>query len=359
MAVHTMSVLFPTAVVGSMPRPAFVRNILSQQTSGDTRERARWMDDAIRYIVALQEEVGLDVISDGEWRRQSYLGVIAELAHGFHVEPHPLPGRPLVFTVRDTLSPKHTGFLAAEARFLRSITKKRIKVALPSPGLLAERMWREDVSAQAYPRKEDFATACIPILRKEIELLEKEGVNIIQIDDPHLCLFVDDAVRRQYNNPDAAADFDVDAVNALVHGVSVPTCVHLCRRAGARSRGDLHFSGSYERILPQLNKLRVRELSLEFTLEGSGEPHILQKLRGDFVLNLGCLSVHHGQIDTTETIVGRIDAALRYVDAERITMSPDCGFAPSSTAIVDLNEVYHKLQNLVRAAAVLRERYHI
>src|SRR5205807_5411322 len=121
-------------------------------------------------------------------------------------------GRPFTIVV-DKLTPKTPGFIAQEVTFLKSITKRRIKSTLPSPALLGERMWNADKSAKAYPKRDDFVRACVPILRRELELIRDAGADIAQIDDPHLCLFVDPAVRAQYSNPDAAAAFAVEMIN--------------------------------------------------------------------------------------------------------------------------------------------------
>ena len=97
-----MTRLFPASVVGSMPRTDFVRDLISQETNGDPERRSNNMDAAVRYIVALQERAGLDVVTDGEWRRKSYIGVIAELAHGFQIGTYG-DGRP--YTVVSSFSP--------------------------------------------------------------------------------------------------------------------------------------------------------------------------------------------------------------------------------------------------------------
>ena len=105
--------LFPTSVVGSMPRPAWVRRLINDDENIEDADRVRWMDSAIRSVVALQEAAGLDVVTDGEWGRKSYIGVIAELADGFELSTNPADGRPWTI-VTDRLAPKHAGFIAAE-----------------------------------------------------------------------------------------------------------------------------------------------------------------------------------------------------------------------------------------------------
>ena len=227
--------LFPASVVGSLPRPQHVRELIGKPAWDASDERA--MDAAVRYAVSMQESAGLDVVTDGEWCRRSYIGVIAELAHGFTLETNPADGRPWT-VVTDKLAPKPAGFIAREAKFLKSVARAGTKITLPAPGLLGERLWHPERSKKAYPRREDFVRDCVAPLRREIELIRDIGIDIVQIDDPHLCLFVDPDVRRGYDDPDRAAAFAVEMTNALVDGFSgIKFAVHLCRRAGARVRG--------------------------------------------------------------------------------------------------------------------------
>lgn len=350
-----MAQLFPASVVGSMPRPQFLLDVLNGRSALDAEAQARAMDHAVAYVVSLQEQAGLDVVTDGEWRRHSYIGVIAELAHGFERGVAP-DGRPWT-TVTGTLSSSNPGFIAAEAKFVRALTKRQIKITLPAPALLGERLWDPERSAKAYPNRDDFVRDCVPILRKELELIRSAGADIVQIDDPHLCLFVDPDVRARYNDPDRAADFAVEMVNALVEGFpELKFAVHLCRRAGARVRGEHAHSGGYKAILPQLNRLRVQHLTMEFTTPDASDFDILRALNEEFEIGLGCVSVTPGQVDTPEVIAGRVTLALDHIAAERITLNPDCGFAPGSAARVDIDEVYRKLCNEVAAARMLRER---
>ncbi|HXG09059.1 MAG TPA: cobalamin-independent methionine synthase II family protein [Gemmataceae bacterium] len=349
--------LFPTSVVGSMPRPAYVKDLINTEEARPPEEYQRLMRAAIQSVVALQECAGLDVVTDGEWWRRSYIGVIAELAHGFDVGRNPADGRPWTVVV-DRLAPKNPGFIAREVAFLKQITRRQIKATLPAPALLGERMWDPVRSAAAYPRREDFVRDCVPLLRRELELLRDEGVNIVQIDDPHLCLFVDPDVRARYDDPDRAADFAADMINQVVEGIGgVKLAVHLCRRAGARARGEAQFRGGYEPILSQLNRLKVHHLTMEFTAPGAGDASVFRQLRDDFEIGLGCVSTQPGEVEAVDVIVQRVERALAYVAPERITLNPDCGFAPGSAAVVNIDEVYQKLKNEVEAAARLRAKY--
>ncbi|MBW3543373.1 MAG: biotin/lipoyl-binding protein [Planctomycetes bacterium] len=349
--------LFPTSVVGSLPRPEYVKDLIFGRAAASTEEYRRLMESAVRSVVALQEAAGLDVLTDGEWWRRSYIGVIAELAHGFELSTNPADGRPWTIVV-DRLAAKQPGFIAREVRFLKQITAADIKATLPAPALLGERMWDAERSRAAYPTRDAFVRDCVPILRREVELLRDEGVAVVQIDDPHLCLFVDDTVRAQHDDAERASDFAVDMTNEVVSGIEgVKFAVHLCRRAGARARGDAAHRGGYEPIIRQLNRLSVQHLTMEFTNPGAGDMSVFRQLREEFEIGLGCVSCQPGEIDSVEDIVSRVERALEHLAPERITLNPDCGFAPGSAAVVSIDEVYGKLKNEVEAARRLREKY--
>ena len=347
--------LFAASVVGSIPRPLHVRELIDKPDWDASDERT--MDAAVRYVVSMQEMAGLDVVTDGEWRRRSYIGVIAELAHGFTLEINPSDGRPWTI-VTEKLSPKPPGFIAGEAKFLKSVARAATKITLPAPALLGERLWHPQRSRRAYPKRDDFVRDCVAPLRAEIELIRRIGIDIVQIDDPHLCLFVDPEVRRGFEDPDRAADFAVDMINALVEGFDgIRFAVHLCRRAGARVRGEKHHAGTYGPILAQLNRLNVQHLTMEFTAAGADDLESLARLRPDFELGLGVVDVTPGKIDAVDEIVARVERALQRVAAARITLNPDCGFAPGSAANVDIDEVYRKLCAEAQAARTLRTRH--
>jgi len=347
--------LFPASIVGSIPRPLVVRELI-EKTGWDETDRST-MDAAVRFVVALQERAGLDVVNDGEWRRRSYIGVIAELAHGFTLETNPADGRPWT-VVTEKLAPKPAGFIANEAAFVKKVATVATKITLPAPALLGERLWDAERSRKAYPAREDFVRACVAPLRAEIALLQGLGVDIVQIDDPHLCLFVDPDVRRRYDDPERAADFAVEMINETVAGFSgIKFAVHLCRRAGARVRGEKHHAGTYGPILPQLNRLNVQHLTMEFTAAGADDLESLGRLREDFELGLGVVDVTPGEPQTAPMIAARVERALSRIDKRRITLNPDCGFAPGSAARVDTDEVYLKLKAEAEAARLLRAKY--
>jgi 5-methyltetrahydropteroyltriglutamate--homocysteine methyltransferase len=156
-----------------------------------------------------------------------------------------------------------------------------------------------------------------------------------------------------------AADFAVDMINETrPYGASrASSSLHLCRRAGARVRGEKHHAGTYRPLLKQLNNLKVQHLAMEFTAAGADDLESLGRLREDFELGLGVVDATPGAPEAAALIVPRVERALTRIDKKRITLNPDCGFAPGSTAKLDTDEVYRKLKAEVEAARMLRRKY--
>jgi 5-methyltetrahydropteroyltriglutamate--homocysteine methyltransferase len=333
-----------------MPRSAFVRDLLALP-AGDPDRDGR-MDAAVAYVIALQEAAGLDVISDGEWRRLSYIGIIADIMHGFARETR--DGLSW-HTVVEPLRPKRPGLTGDEARFLVDHTACATKVALPSPYLLAQRMWDPERSREAYPTRAAFMRALVPVLRRELIAVRDAGVTIAQFDDPHLCLLADPRVRAEVGDPDAEADLCVNLLNEIVAGIDgILTAVHLCRRN--KGRQGWIGEGSYEPIVPFLRKLAVDQYVLEFTIPVAGDFSVLRQLPDDRQVGLGCVDCRGEQVESSAAVAARVEAALRHIDADRVWLNPDCGFAPGSAADIPIDEAYAKLRVEAEAAALLRAR---
>ena len=347
--------LFPTSVVGSMPRSQFVRDLLRPETRaalGD-EEFQRRLDAAVAYVVAMQEAAGVDILSDGEWRRLSYIGVIADLCHGFQVSYR---GAQPWTVVVDRLAVRQPGLIALEAAFVRAHSRREPKAALPTPYLLGQRMWDETASRAAYPTREAFMRDLVPVLRGELEALRAAGLRRVQFDDPHLCLFVDERVRAGFSDPAAELELCVELLNAVVEGFEdLYLSLHLCRRNKARE--GWVGEGGYKPILDALSRIRVNQYMLEFAIPVAGDMAVLRDLPADRDIGLGCVDCRGEHVDTPEEIAARVERALAHVRPERVTLHPDCGFAPGSAADIPMDEAYGKLRNEVAAATLLRARH--
>lgn len=351
--------LFPTTVVGSLPRPIWLKELFDEIHEGKVSndERERLLDNAVPFAIALQESAGVDVITDGEWRRFSYVAVITDVATGFKRE---LSGEKrdgkYWHTVTGEVKPGDAKVLASHAKFAIQHAKVPVKVALPSPYLLSVRMWDEGVSREIYPTREKFADAIIPILRAQVLALIEAGVHTVQLDDPHLCLFVDPEVRKKFPDADAEAMHCVSLINRVFEGVKgVNKAVHLCRRN--KGRKGWIGEGSYDAIMPALKTLDVNQLMMEFTIPAAGDTRCLRELPEHVNIGLGCVDCRGEVIDEPDTIVKRVEQAMEHVDKSRITLAPDCGFAPGNAADIPVDEAYLKLRNMARAAQMLREKH--
>ena len=217
-------------------------------------------------------------------------------------------------------------------------------------------MWDPEKSRDAYPTRESFMYDLVDILRTELIAIRDAGATVAQFDDPHLCLFVDQSVRASYENPEREMDLCVDLLNQIIDGVDgIQIAIHLCRRN--KGRDGWVGEGGYESILSYLKRLKVDQYLMEFTIPVAGDLAVLQEIPEDKTVGLGCVDCRGEHIDTPEEIVARVENALRHLSPERITLNPDCGFAPGSAAEIPIDEAYQKLKNEARAAEILRERY--
>jgi 5-methyltetrahydropteroyltriglutamate--homocysteine methyltransferase len=347
---------FPTTVVGSMPRPQYVKDLLAagSRTGAHDAGWQRRMDDAARFVIDMQEQAGIDIVSDGEWRRESYVDVVAELMTGFEWVQRETFAYHQVVSRR--MTPLRPGVIAEEARFLRNATDRAVKVCLPSPYLIGQRMWTAEHSQKAYPTREEFCEALVPVLRQELLAIRAAGVDIIQLDEPHLCVLVDPEVRAKFADPEAEMNRAVTWLNQIVEGVQgVTLAVHLCRRNwGRRGWGA---AGGYEAILQYMKRLKVELLLLEFSIPVAGDVAILKELPSNVRVGLGCVDVRFPEIEPPEKIAERVEKALAHLPRDRFILNPDCGFAPGKDHEIPLEEAYLKLKNLGQAARQLRQRH--
>ncbi len=357
--------LFPTSVIGSLPRPQHVKDLLQLRLKNENQTASEeQLNIARTFAVQLQEQAGIDIVSDGEWTRLSYLGVIAELLHGFKRE---YKDGIYHHTVVDRLSWKQKGLFAKEAQFVCSVAKHKVKIAIPSPYLIASRMWNPEKSKHVYSTKKAFIDDLIPFLREEFKELVKINVSVIQLDDPNLCFFVDPEYRKKFADPETECQLAVDAINTIVEGIDLRSkeiAVHLCRSSGTRNKKIIGQSakgfvaeGKYGFIIPFLKQLHVHQLAMEFAIPDADDLSVLKELPQNMKIGFGCVDCRPGIILTAEQIVKRVEEALKYLDKNRITLNPDCGFAPSSDAPTNLDEAYLKLKEMVKAAEILRNKY--
>jgi 5-methyltetrahydropteroyltriglutamate--homocysteine methyltransferase len=368
---------FPTTVVGSLPRPAWLLDRWEEQRDPQVvdrrrldylpdwyrgerpsdrprestpEEQARRLDQAVPFAIAMQETAGVDVVSDGEWRRPHFHDFIARRIAGFR----PLAVQGYYSAVVAPLEVAES-LTADEARFLRAHSTHDVKIALPSPYLMARRMYHPVESARAYPTREAFMAALVPILRREVETLRDLGVALVQFDDPAIGVLVDRTRRQEFADPDRELAVAIDYLNQVVDGLTgVATALHVCRAVGLRSWSN---EGDYEPILAGLYRARVDLLMLEFAMPAAGDVEVFARFPTERTIGLGCVDIRTETIEGPDVIVDRVERALRHLHPDQLVLNPDCGFAPSSMLPIPLDEAYFKLRALGLAAGRLRQKY--
>ncbi len=354
---------FYTHGIGSLPRPQAVLALIEARGTLPAEEFQRRMDDMVVFAIRLQEQAGMDVVSDGEWRRTHYIGEFLDRVGGFeNVREFMHQGtkkREQVIVRR--MAPKELVF-AKEGEFLARHTTRVTKFALPSPFVVATRFWHDDHSTKAYATREAFMAHLSEILRAEAEALVAAGIDIIQLDDPALTYFCDEKLMRgethderlkQNWDPDRQIPGAVQAINAIVDGLKAEVHLHCCHSVYKRMSD---VKGDYKPLLPRLREAKVDRINLEFAYQGTGDASDLKALPAQFGVGMGVVDVRTEQPQTVEAIVALGAAGAAAIGAARIALNPDCGFAPGAGEPPTIDEAFIKLQRMCEAATVLRGR---
>ena len=353
---------FSTFVVGSLPRPVWVREVILDRKAGriGEAEADRLLDAAIPTAVRLQERAGLDYLSDGEWRRESYTRVVSEAVDGFRNDLIPVGDpapRDMAYPAVVSRLRRRRSLAAGEVSFLRGQTGSKIIVALPSPYIVGWRMWSAEHSTSAYPTREEFMAACTEVIREEVRELSAMGVDAVQIDDPDMAMLVDESYRERIGigDVDREIELSVRCVNgAVADAGDMFVSVHFCH-----SHFDRHHTttGPYDLIMEALGEMNVDRFAMEYATPDAGGVDSLRRFPPDKTLGLGVVDHTDRHVETPKEIVERASRAMEHVPAERLTLNPDCGFAPSSLNPTDIDEAYLKLKAMCEGAGILRDRH--
>jgi 5-methyltetrahydropteroyltriglutamate--homocysteine methyltransferase len=336
-------VLFPTSLVGSYPQPDWLidRERLAGRFPPRVRAAELWrvgpdylqqaQDDATLLAIRAQEDAGLDVVTDGEIRRESYSNAFATALDGIDIDnpgsaldrsghPNPVP------RIVGPISRKHPVNVEA-LKFLRAHTDRTIKVTVPGPFTMSEQAQND-----YYNSKEAAAFGYAEAVNAEVADLFAAGADIVQLDEPYL-----------QARPEAARQYGVAVLNAALDGITGTTAVHLCFGYAA----IIHDRPSGYSFLPELAASNADLISIE-TAQSGLDCAVLADLTGKTII-LGVLNLGDPAVETADMITGRVRRALPYVPADKIVLAPDCGmkYLPRESA-------YGKLTAMVRAAEHLR-----
>jgi 5-methyltetrahydropteroyltriglutamate--homocysteine methyltransferase len=333
-----------TTVVGSYPQPEWLidRQGLASASVPRIRASSLWriaaehleeaQDDATLIAIRDMERAGVDIISDGEMRRESYSNRFATALEGIDIDR---PGQIIGSSGRPTLVPRVVGPIrrvrpvqVRDVQFLRDHTDRPIKATVPGPFTMAQQA-QNDYYADRESLAMDYAT-CV---NEEVKALFAAGADVVQLDEPWLRA-----------NPEEAKAYAVTAINKALEGVDGTTALHLCFGYAAMVQGK----PSQYAFLTELDNSVVQQISIE-AAQPKLDLTVLQEFSSKAII-LGVLDLSDGRIESPENIAAKVREALRYVPPERLLVAPDCGMKYLPRAVA-----YQKLRAMVLGAAIVRE----
>jgi 5-methyltetrahydropteroyltriglutamate--homocysteine methyltransferase len=336
--------LFPATVAGSLPKPSWLaepNKLWPQWTlSGDELAAAKL--DATLLAIKLQEDAGLDIVSDGEMSRQHFVHGFLEYVDGIDFAHKVEMGiradryKAMVPVVRGALTLKGRVH-QTETRHARAHTKKKLKITLPGPMTIAD-----TVADDFYGDKARMALAFADLLNQEARALQADGVDVIQFDEPAFNVFMDEV-----------PTWGIEALHRAINGLTCTTGVHICYGYGIKANIEWKNTlggewRQYERIFPALAASRIDQVSVE-AINSRVPLNLLSLLDGKDVL-IGVIDVATDVIETPERVAEVIGEVMQYVPKERIIACTNCGMAPMRRDIAEA-----KLMALGAGAALARK----
>jgi len=335
--------LLPTSLVGSYPQPDWLidRKALAGRFPPRTPTPSLWrvspefldeaQNDATLIAIRDQERAGLDIITDGEMRRESYSNRFANALSGIDLDH---PGEALDRSGHPVAAPKVTGKIRrtrpveVEAlKFLKANTDRRVKITVPGPFTM-----QQQAQNAAYPDDASLAMDYAAAVNEEIRDLFAAGADVVQIDEPYM-----------QARPQKARDYGLEALNRALDGITGETAVHICFGYAH----VIHERPAGYNFLPEFAGCPVHQISIE-TAQSNLDTAILEPLRGKTII-LGVLDLADMNVETPETVAARIRRGLQHVDADKVVVAPDCGlkYLPREVA-------FGKMKAMVEGARIVR-----
>ena len=384
---------FLVSLLGSMPRSKKLLTAKRKLNKGniDLSTYQEILDEETKYVVELQENNYIDIITSGELNRDNYVSFIAERLDGVtmmsmadmfdYIEDK--QGFEQILEILDVpaISIKNaicTGkvkynkpLVADEMIELKKLTDKKIKATLPGPYLITRSMWLPALSKQYYDSKDSLGEDIIKVLKEEIDSLAKIGIDVIQFDEPVLTevVFSEGKTRSfmcaalsEKKDPTEELKFATKLIKSVIEYAKekeILVSLHVCRGNWSRDESIL-LTGPYTPLLPLFEETLPNILTLEFSTPRAGEISSLfssDLIRENCILGLGVMNPRTDEIESLEEIISRVKEVMKFIPKERIWLNPDCGFAtfanrPVSTMdVIDkklarLNEAKNSLRNL-------------
>ena len=381
--------LFPVSVVGSWPRSTELIQALRKKQSGEmsSSDFEALADREVLTALKTQEDAGVDIVTDGELRRDNFCSFVVDKVSGMQL----MKVSELLDYAKDRArmeevlraldvpafaikSPIVVGKLASkeglarnELAFLKQHTTRQIKIPLPGPYMLTRSSWFEGLSDKVYASPEELARDVVSLLREEVLALKDQGVDFIQFDEPILSqvVFGEESTETfmcaslpQRRDPTEELEFAVRLMNETMDGISgIKTGVHVCRGNWSR-REDVLLVGNYGPMLPYLVQMNVDQLVLECATPRAGEMEVFKEYRNEKEIGLGVVNPRTDEIESPDEIVAKVKDILQYFDPDKVYLNPDCGFGTFAERAVNTPETAEKkLQAMSQAAVKLRAEY--
>ena len=338
--------LFPTTLVGSYPQPEWLidRDKLRGRFPPRLRAKELWrvpepwlsqaQDDATVLAIRAQEEAGLDIVTDGEIRRESYSNRFATALEGVDIDN---PGQGLDRSGHPITLPRIAGRIrrkrpveVEDLLFLKKHTTKQVKITVPGPFTMSEQA-KNDYYETGEEAALDYAVA----VNEEIRDLFAAGADVVQIDEPWM-----------QARPEKARDYGLKALNRALEGIKGTTAVHVCFGYAA----VIHQKPSGYSFLPEFAACTCQQISIE-AAQPALDCSVLNTLKNKKIM-IGCIDLNDMTVETPEIVVARIKRALPYVPKENVILAPDCGmkYLPREVA-------FGKMKAMVEAARILRAEF--
>ena len=385
---------FLVSLLGSMPRSKKLLTAKRKLNKGniDLKTYQEILDEETKYVVELQENNYIDIITSGELNRDNYVSFIAERLDGVtmmsmadmfdYIEDK--QGFEQILEILDVpaISIKNaicTGkvkynkpLVADEMIELKKLTDNKIKATLPGPYLITRSMWLPSLSKQYYDSKDSLGEDIIKVLKEEIDSLAKIGIDVIQFDEPVLTevVFSEGKTRSfmcaalsEKKDPTEELKFATKLIKSVIDYAKekeILVSLHVCRGNWSRDESIL-LTGPYTPLLPLFEETLPNILTLEFSTPRAGEISSLFSstlIRDNCILGLGVMNPRTDDIEPLEDILDRVEEVMQYIPKERIWLNPDCGFATFANRPVSTMEIIDKkLARLNEAKNTLRNLY--
>jgi 5-methyltetrahydropteroyltriglutamate--homocysteine methyltransferase len=382
--------LFPTSLIGSMPRSKEVLKALRMMRRGtmEPNDFNKLIESETQKVIKLQENLGIDIITSGELGRDNYVSFVSDRIGGVRMMSMSemldyIDDKQAFENILTTLDVPAVSIknaicvgkltyngdiVANELMMMKKFTDRPVKITMPGPYLLTRSMWLPNLSGKAYGSKEELGQDVIKIMKEEIDNLMDIGVDVIQFDEPVLTevVFTEGKPRSfmcaalsERKDPKEELEFASSLIGQIMEHIDRKKTVaslHVCRGNWSKDESIL-LTGPYTPLLELFASVNSDLLTLEFSTPRAGELSSL-RIADHTALGLGVINPRTDEMEKVDSILSRVEEALTYLPKEKVWLNPDCGFATFANSPVNILEnISGKIGALTEAASILRSKY--